>query len=88
MELINLPEDVFGELVKLASIDLCSNLNGQICTALMMNPPQVRSQGCFNLPSPSRSCQDKFVVLKLGELARSDAIIMLQCSLQMTAILM
>ena len=44
MELINLPKDVFAELVKLASIDLCSNLNGQICTALMMNPPQVRQQ--------------------------------------------
>lgn len=44
MELINLPKDVFGELVKLASIDLCSNLNGQICTALMMNPPQVRQR--------------------------------------------
>ena len=39
MELVNLPKDVFGELTKLASIDLCSNLNGQICTALMMNPP-------------------------------------------------
>ena len=41
MELVNLPDDVFAELVKLASIDLCSNLNGQICTALMMNPPKV-----------------------------------------------
>ena len=42
MELVNLPKDVFSELNKLASIDLCSNLNGQICTALMMNPPQVQ----------------------------------------------
>ena len=41
MELVNLPKDVFAELVKLASIDLCSNVNGQICTALMMNPPKV-----------------------------------------------
>lgn len=41
VELLNLPKDVFAELVKLASIDLCSNLNGQICTALMMNPPEV-----------------------------------------------
>lgn len=41
VELINTPADVFAELVKLASIDLCSNINGQICTALMMNPPQV-----------------------------------------------
>ena len=41
VELLNLPKDVFAELVKLASIDLCSNLNGQICTALMMNPPQA-----------------------------------------------
>ena len=41
MELVNLPDDVFAELVKLASIDLCSNVNGQICTALMMNPPKV-----------------------------------------------
>ncbi len=41
VEMVNTPKDVFAELVKLASIDLCSNLNGQICTALMMQPPQV-----------------------------------------------
>ena len=43
VELLNLPPDVFAELVKLASIDLCSNLNGQICTALMMSPPKVQA---------------------------------------------
>jgi len=41
VEMVNTPKDVFAELVKLASIDLCSNINGQICTALMMQPPQV-----------------------------------------------
>ncbi|KAK9817869.1 hypothetical protein WJX72_003409 [[Myrmecia] bisecta] len=40
LEIINVADDVVGQLYKLASINLCSNVNGQICTALMMNPPQ------------------------------------------------
>lgn len=39
MECINFPEQVREELYKLASISLCSNINGQICIALMMKPP-------------------------------------------------
>lgn len=40
MEIINLPADVKAQLIKLSSINLCSNVNGQICTAMMMNPPK------------------------------------------------
>ncbi len=28
-------------MYKVASINLCSNVNGQICTAMVMNPPKV-----------------------------------------------
>ena len=40
-ELVNVNSDVQAEFYKLASINLCSNLNGQICMALVMNPPKV-----------------------------------------------
>ncbi|CAK0772104.1 hypothetical protein CVIRNUC_003929 [Coccomyxa viridis] len=40
LELMNVNPDVVSEFYKLASINLCSNLNGQICMALVMNPPR------------------------------------------------
>ena len=39
-EVRNMPEDVFAQLVKLLSIGLCSNVDGQIVTYLMVAPPQ------------------------------------------------
>ena len=41
MEIINIPEEVRAAMYKVASINLCSNVNGQICTAMVMNPPKV-----------------------------------------------
>ena len=41
-EFVGFDKDVLAQLYKLASINLCSNLNGQICTALMMQPPKAR----------------------------------------------
>jgi hypothetical protein len=38
-ELVNFPSDVRDQLYKLSSISLCPNLSGQICMALIMNPP-------------------------------------------------
>lgn len=40
MECVNFSAGVKEQLYKLASINLCPNLNGQICAAMMMNPPQ------------------------------------------------
>lgn len=34
------PASVRDQILKLASINLCPNLSGQICCTLMMNPPQ------------------------------------------------
>ena len=42
LELMNVNSDVVAEFYKLASINLCSNVNGQICMAMVMNPPKVR----------------------------------------------
>jgi alanine transaminase len=41
MECVNFPADIKAQLYKLASISLCPNVNGQICTAMMMMPPKV-----------------------------------------------
>ena len=41
-EFVGFDKDVLAQLYKLASINLCSNINGQICTALMMQPPKAR----------------------------------------------
>ncbi len=39
-ELRNVPDDVLEQLVKLQSINLCSNIPGQLVTYLMLTPPQ------------------------------------------------
>lgn len=38
-EILGIPESVKAEILKLASISLCSNTIGQITTGLMVNPP-------------------------------------------------
>ncbi|GAX86501.1 hypothetical protein CEUSTIGMA_g13909.t1 [Chlamydomonas eustigma] len=40
MAVTGFPESVTEQILKLASINLCPNISGQICCALMMNPPQ------------------------------------------------
>ncbi len=40
MELVNFPADVHEQVLKLASINLCPNVSGQICCTLMMTPPE------------------------------------------------
>jgi aspartate/methionine/tyrosine aminotransferase len=39
MEVRNMSDDVYAELVKLQSIGLCSNVDGQVVTYLMVAPP-------------------------------------------------
>ena len=41
LEARNIPDDVMSELVKLQSINLCANVDGQLATYLMVAPPQV-----------------------------------------------
>jgi alanine transaminase len=41
MEVVGVEESVRAELLKLASVNLCSNLDGQIMTGLMCNPPRA-----------------------------------------------
>lgn len=40
MEVTGLPKDVKDQLYKLASVNLCSNISGQILMSLVMNPPK------------------------------------------------
>jgi alanine transaminase len=53
MECVNFPQAVKDQLYKLASINLCPNLNGQICMALMMHPP-VEGDPSFPLYAQER----------------------------------
>ena len=39
-EVRNMPADVYEQMIKLQSISLCSNVDGQIVTYLMVSPPQ------------------------------------------------
>jgi aspartate/methionine/tyrosine aminotransferase len=45
-EIRNIPEDVFEQIIKLQSVSLCSNVDGQIVTYLMVNPPQPGDESC------------------------------------------
>ena len=38
--LANIPKELYAQIMKLASINLCSNLSGQLMTDLMVKPPQ------------------------------------------------
>ncbi len=40
MECVNFPQGVKDQLYKLASINLCPNINGQICIAMVLHPPK------------------------------------------------
>lgn len=39
-QVINFPADVHDQILKMASINLCPNVSGQICCTLMMTPPE------------------------------------------------
>ena len=39
MEMCNVPTDVQDQVYKLASVNLCSNVEGQLMVGLMVNPP-------------------------------------------------
>lgn len=38
-EMVNIPAELSNQIVKLCSINLCSNVNGQVMTSLMCSPP-------------------------------------------------
>ncbi len=40
MEMIGFPDAAMEQVYKLACINLCPNISGQIATCLMMNPPR------------------------------------------------
>jgi len=44
LEMRNVPQDVLAQLTKLQSINLCSNVSGQLVTYLMINPPKPGEQ--------------------------------------------
>jgi hypothetical protein len=39
-QVVNVPADVHDQILKMASINLCPNVSGQICCTLMMTPPE------------------------------------------------
>lgn len=43
MEMVNLHPDIRAQLLKLKSINLCSNTVGQLMTEMMVNPPSIHN---------------------------------------------
>ena len=41
MEISGLNPNIREQLYKVASVNLCSNISGQILSSLVMNPPKV-----------------------------------------------
>ena len=41
MEVTGFTPDIKDQIYKLASVNLCSNISGQILASLVMNPPKV-----------------------------------------------
>jgi hypothetical protein len=46
MEITGFSPEVREQIYKVASVNLCSNVSGQILASLVMNPPKV-SAGCL-----------------------------------------
>lgn len=54
MEVTGLNKDVKEQLYKIASVNLCSNISGQVLMSLVMNPPKVntfilKTNSCLSL---------------------------------------
>jgi alanine transaminase len=49
MEVTGVSQDVKEQLYKVASVNLCSNISGQILMSLVMNPPKVCIHEAKNL---------------------------------------
>ena len=53
LEIRNMPDEVYAEMIKLQSIGLCANVDGQIVTYLMVAPP-VKGDASYPLYSEER----------------------------------
>ncbi len=64
MEVTGVSQDVKEQLYKVASVNLCSNISGQILMSLVMNPPKV----CISM-KPRTLCDDilRLIVLLTGK---------------------
>jgi alanine transaminase len=60
MEITGFSASVREQIYKIASVNLCSNITGQILASLIMNPPKVR-YGLCKISSPD----EEFKVLHL-----------------------
>jgi len=65
MEITGFSAPVREQVYKIASVNLCSNITGQILASLVMNPPKVNYMALFKL-CPDRKCQT--VQLKISAL--------------------
>lgn len=50
MEITGFSPEIREQIYKVASVNLCSNISGQILASLVMNPPKVgiMSDSCLN----------------------------------------
>ncbi|OGS13060.1 MAG: aminotransferase class I/II [Elusimicrobia bacterium RIFOXYA2_FULL_58_8] len=54
LEIRNMPDDVYAEMIKLQSIGLCANVDGQVVTYLMVAPP-VKGDAAYPLYSAEKA---------------------------------
>lgn len=75
MEVTGLPQDVKDQLYKIASVNLCSNVSGQILMSLVMNPPKVIYYHYHNRFCHPQNAHNQ-ILLSLGTFGHSDSILL------------
>lgn len=49
MEVTGFSPEIREQIYKVASVNLCSNISGQILASLVMSPPKVITHNSFNV---------------------------------------
>lgn len=73
MEITGFSAPVREQIYKIASVNLCSNITGQILASLVMNPPKVCHMEFFkfrpgwNQEMPNRPVKNRCFILQAGD---------------------
>ncbi|KAL3895508.1 MAG: hypothetical protein SGPRY_013495, partial [Prymnesium sp.] len=79
-ELQNIPEDVKAQIVKLASVSLCSNVVGQFATGLMVRPPSKGELSYAEYSSERQAILDSLAKRARDTAAALDALPGMSCN--------
>jgi hypothetical protein len=65
MEITGFSAPVREQIYKIASVNLCSNISGQILASLIMNPPKVKYV-LFKISFPDKECKVLHLNITVG----------------------